>query len=115
MSETSYKSIQTRLVELRIRPGPGPIDGLNGRKTKAAVRAFQSGEGDLTVDGKVGPKTHVALHKGLSPKRIAVFCDGTWNSPYSVKTTHVHQLFEATQETEGQTKKYFMGLVLAAN
>lgn len=42
---------------------PGPIDGLPGKKTEAAVRAFQRGAG-LTVDGDPGPKTQAALQAG---------------------------------------------------
>lgn len=39
---------------------PGPIDGIFGSKTEAAVRAFQEKNG-LQVDGIVGPKTGGAL------------------------------------------------------
>lgn len=39
---------------------PGDIDGIWGRRTIAAVRAFQSARG-LTVDGIVGPQTMRAL------------------------------------------------------
>ena len=44
---------------------PGVIDGVWGRRTAAAVRAFQGSRG-LVVDGVVGPKTREAL--GLSGK-----------------------------------------------
>ena len=39
---------------------PGPIDGIFGPKTKAAVVAFQSAAG-ITVDGIVGPQTRAAM------------------------------------------------------
>lgn len=39
---------------------PGVIDGVWGRRTQAAVRAFQAKHG-LVVDGIVGPKTFKAL------------------------------------------------------
>lgn len=39
---------------------PGPIDGLFGPKTEAAVRRFQEKTG-LQVDGIVGPHTRKAL------------------------------------------------------
>jgi hypothetical protein len=39
---------------------PGPIDGVAGDQTSAAVKSFQTQEG-LTVDGIAGPKTRAAL------------------------------------------------------
>lgn len=39
---------------------PGPVDGVNGEKTDAAIRKFQK-ENGLVVDGLVGEKTHDAL------------------------------------------------------
>lgn len=43
----------------------GPLDGVFGRKTLAAVRAFQSSRG-LVVDGVVGPRTSAALDAALA-------------------------------------------------
>lgn len=40
---------------------PGPVDGIYGNKTAAAVAAFQQIEG-LVVDGEVGVQTASALH-----------------------------------------------------
>ena len=42
----------------------GPIDGVIGKKTRAAVRAFQTKNG-LTVDGVCGPKTWEKLKSYL--------------------------------------------------
>jgi uncharacterized protein (TIGR02594 family) len=39
---------------------PGPLDGINGPLTRAALRAFQGARG-LEVDGIVGPITQAAL------------------------------------------------------
>jgi hypothetical protein len=39
---------------------PGPIDGVSGEQTRAAVKSFQTQEG-LTVDGIAGPNTRAAL------------------------------------------------------
>ena len=44
---------------------PGPVDGVNGEKTDAAIRLFQK-ENDLDVDGLVGENTHTALLMALN-------------------------------------------------
>lgn len=54
----SIKQIQQALAAAGF--DPGPIDGVNGPKTKAAIRAFQKARG-LAVDGIVGPRTTAAL------------------------------------------------------
>jgi hypothetical protein len=43
---------------------PGPIDGINGPRTQAALREFQAKQ-NLEEDGKLGPQTRDAL--GLKP------------------------------------------------
>ena len=48
---------------------PGPIDGLYGRRTEAAVREFQASRG-LKVDGIVGPRTWSALFSEHGRARI---------------------------------------------
>lgn len=52
----------------RLGYDPGPLDGIFGPKTQAAVKAFQSKE-RLVVDGLVGPKTTAALTKALAAKK----------------------------------------------
>jgi peptidoglycan hydrolase-like protein with peptidoglycan-binding domain len=52
-----------RALQIRLRTGgfrPGPIDGLFGPRTQAAVRRFQRRH-DLKVDGIVGPQTRKPL------------------------------------------------------
>jgi len=49
---------------------PGPIDGIFGPKTAAAVKAFQESEG-LQVDGIAGPNTMGALEKATAKNEKA--------------------------------------------
>ena len=53
----------TRLQQALVNLGfdPGPVDGIFGRKTDAAVRAYQRSRG-LAADGVVGPLTWASLH-----------------------------------------------------
>lgn len=55
--------IDTRSVQARLRDlgfDPGPVDGIRGRMTIAALKAFQTERG-LTADGVVGAETFRAL------------------------------------------------------
>jgi Putative peptidoglycan binding domain len=52
------RGIQARLLNLGY--APGPIDGVLGDRTIAAIKAFQEQEG-LEVDGIVGDETRAAL------------------------------------------------------
>lgn len=52
------KAIQNALRKLGF--DPGPVDGIYGAKTAAAVAAFQASNG-LVSDGEVGPQTATAL------------------------------------------------------
>lgn len=55
--------IQTRLAELGF--DPGPIDGVRGRRTIRAIRAFQKDAG-LATDGIAGPTTRAKLFAGAT-------------------------------------------------
>lgn len=61
------KQIQLLLTYLEY--DPGPIDGLDGSKTRDAVKAFQAAE-SLTVDGVVGVQTEKALLDAVSNGRV---------------------------------------------
>ena len=58
---TEILNVQKRLSELGLYSGE--IDGINGSRTKNAIKNFQNKAG-LTPDGIIGPKTLSALEKG---------------------------------------------------
>jgi hypothetical protein len=58
LSGPDVRHVQKKLKQLGY--SPGPVDGVYGVATAAAVRAFQAEE-DLEVDGVVGPQTLAAL------------------------------------------------------
>jgi N-acetylmuramoyl-L-alanine amidase len=58
------RELQTRLAALGF--DPGPIDGRDGKLTKAATEAFQAKFG-LVVDGIAGQQTQTALLQAVTP------------------------------------------------
>lgn len=58
----AVKELQEALK--RLGHDPGPIDGIFGPKTEAAVQSFQQAA-KITVDGIVGPQTWAALEAAL--------------------------------------------------
>lgn len=50
---------------------PGPIDGIDGPRTRAAVSAFQRDQG-LAEDGQWGEHTHAAMVAALRAKGFPV-------------------------------------------
>lgn len=79
---------------------PGPIDGIRGPRTIAAVRAFQAARG-LVVDGIVGPQTRAALNAAQSapaapaastaPQAAAsAVVPAAWMPRAAMKRVHLH-------------------------
>ncbi len=62
------EKLQKRLHKLGI--DPGPIDGVFGPKTEAAVRGFQTMQ-MIDVDGIAGPKTLEALKAAVKKMKEA--------------------------------------------
>jgi Mannosyl-glycoprotein endo-beta-N-acetylglucosaminidase/Putative peptidoglycan binding domain len=94
MNRDVVKHIQEALA--RVKTGsnpdrylnPGPIDGLYGPHTAAAVYAFQEIAG-LITDGQVGPQTAAALGISLGQPTIAEILRGggpAAGAPFSIDT-----------------------------
>jgi N-acetylmuramoyl-L-alanine amidase len=58
-SDAGVSGIQMRLKNLGF--DPGPIDGIFGPRTEAAIRAFQKKHPPLSVDGVCGSQTTIRL------------------------------------------------------
>ena len=59
--------LQLTLAELGFEPGPP--DGIFGRRTEAALRAYQK-SADLTADGIAGPATWASLEPVLLSRGV---------------------------------------------
>jgi tetratricopeptide (TPR) repeat protein len=57
------RDLQARLNQANAAKPPLVIDGIYGRKTQGAVRAFQRARPPLTIDGDAGPETWAALDR----------------------------------------------------
>lgn len=71
---------------------PGPIDGIRGPRTIAAIRAFQAARG-LVVDGIIGPQTRAALNAPAAPApqpAASVVVPAAWMPRAAMKRVHLH-------------------------
>ena len=94
-------ALEVRIVQQRLKAfghNPGPIDGAMGRKTRAALRAFQQSNA-LAPTGEIDGETKKALRRPLRGAQLAVAPSGT-GAPITLKAP----LGEAdpTADTSGQ-------------
>ncbi len=90
--------VQAILKDMGDPYDPGAVDGIEGEKTKKAVKQFQTDNG-LTPDGNAGPKTRkVLFEKYMSGKHDIKIEDGQFMDP---KHTGCGE-FNPQVETEAQ-------------
>jgi rare lipoprotein A (peptidoglycan hydrolase) len=68
----------------------GGVDGVFGRRTKVAVKAFQKRRG-LTKDGRVGPATTQALASTWKVNRATLFGPGLYGNKTACGFTLTHR------------------------
>lgn len=81
---------------------PGPLDGVFGPLTQAAVEAFQR-DGQIQVDGVVGPETRHAMEAATAPAPAAAppahLTDGVL--PDAATSVWIHRLDNAIERAGG--------------
>lgn len=78
MTKEAFRSVQTGLHALGYRPGP--IDGRDGPKTRAAALAFGQGAPAKPAAGVIKPSTKAMIHQGAARhpvREIIVHCSAT--------------------------------------
>jgi len=96
-SSDELKKWQTDLN--KVGCSAGPVDGIEGGETEAAIRAFQAASG-LTVDGLLGPQTQAALTKAAAAnKKVCGSGGGGGGSTSSSSSTSTPPTSAATTTT----------------
>jgi len=96
-SSDQLKKWQTDLN--KVGCSAGPVDGIEGGETEAAIRAFQAASG-LTVDGLLGPQTEAALTKAAAAnKKVCGSGGGGGGSTSSSSSTSTPPTSSATTST----------------
>ncbi|MBI6874119.1 M14 family metallopeptidase [Clostridium aciditolerans] len=83
--------MKIQAVLKKIGYNPGPVDGVYGRMTEEAVRAFQRDNG-LTSDGIIGPATYNALEKFIVGYDTYTIKSG--DTLYSIAAKYYTQLYK---------------------
>ena len=78
----------------------GPVDGIDGGETEAAIRNFQASSG-LTVDGQIGPQTEAARTKAASAGTTV--CKATPGSSVATTSTTSGSASSSTASSSAST------------
>jgi hypothetical protein len=86
---------------------PGPVDGVNGSKTKAAVKNFQ-GDNGLTVDGVAGTETRKKLFAAyMGGKHDIEIDDGRFMDPRHMGCSEFNPVVETEKPCEKNRRVTF--------
>ena len=99
--------VQEILKDLGDPYDPGPVDGIHGPKTKAAVKQFQ-GDNGLTVDGIAGPNTRAKLFATyMTGKHDITIDDGRFMDPKQVGCGEFNPMLETEHPCEENRRVTF--------
>lgn len=101
------KSVQEILKDMGGPYDPGPVDGVDGPKTRAAVKQFQ-GDNGLTVDGIAGPNTRKKLFGVyMSGKHDVAVDDARFMDPKHMGCGELNPVVETEQPNEENRRVTF--------
>jgi outer membrane protein OmpA-like peptidoglycan-associated protein/peptidoglycan hydrolase-like protein with peptidoglycan-binding domain len=101
------RSVQEILKDMGGPYDPGPVDGIDGPKTRAAVKQFQ-GDNGLTVDGIAGPNTRKKLFAVyMAGKHDVAVDDGRFMDPKHMGCGELNPVVETEQPNEENRRVTF--------
>jgi hypothetical protein len=101
------RSVQEILKDMGGPYDPGPVDGIDGPKTRAAVKQFQ-GDNGLTVDGIAGPNTRKKLFAVyMAGKHDVAVDDARFMDPKHMGCGELNPVVETEQPNEENRRVTF--------
>jgi hypothetical protein len=101
------KSVQEILKDMGDPYDPGPVDGIDGPLTQAAVRQFQT-DIDLKVDGIAGEKTRKKLFEAyMAGKHDIEIDDGQFMDPKHMGCGEFNPMIETEEKCEDNRRVMF--------
>jgi len=98
---TSQTTLEVQRLLSELGYGPGPIDGLYGEKTKAAIKAYQR-DAELTVDGAVSDALLRSLRQEKTKVKVATDSKILESVPERETVPEPEAVVELEAETEAK-------------